>query len=85
MKNVAEELTDPSDLLSLFMATPHSPVKLHFLVGSFQRKELAFLSPPLSFAKAFLISLARLAEQGHDLSLSCCSEEELKAEKVTGR
>lgn len=53
MKNVAEELTDPSDLLSLFITTPHSHVKLHFLLGSFQRKELACLLLLLSLQRHF--------------------------------
>lgn len=51
MKTVVEELTDSSDLLSLFITTPHSHVKPHFLLGSFHRKELAFLLPPLSLQK----------------------------------
>ena len=64
LKNVVEELTDPSDLLSLFITTPHSHVRLHFLLGSFQRKELAFFFASAKLAKAFLIFLAKSSWAG---------------------
>lgn len=54
----------PSDLLSLFITTPHSHVKLHFLLGCFQRKELAFLFASAKLAKAFLIFSAKSSWAG---------------------
>lgn len=77
MKCVVEERTDPAHLSSLFITTSHSHVKLHFLLGSFQTKALVFcfFLPPLSFPKAFLVSLARTSWAG-PWPLSCHSEEE---------
>ena len=78
MKCVVEERTDPAHLSSLFITTSHSHVKHHFLLGSFQTKALVFcffFLPPLSFPKAFLVSLARTSWAG-PWPLSCHSEEE---------
>jgi hypothetical protein len=49
----------------LLLSTPMLSIKLHFLLGPFQRKESAFFSPPfLSFQKHFWSLQLQLAERG---------------------